>query len=110
MTKKKEERKRLWTREWLAAEHRQNVGAYSCLMNELRIRDPAGFQNFVRLEFDDFQELRDKVAPMTLAGVNFWGGGSHHYISLDQGLRYTKNPIFHSLSRLDREINEILCF
>jgi hypothetical protein len=54
--------KRLWIREWITC--RNETGAYECLMKELAVSDPGGFQTFVRLSFEDFHFLAERVDPL----------------------------------------------
>lgn len=50
----------LWVREWLT--RRPHLGQYSqLLMKELRREDPKGFHNFLRMDYDTFQEILGRV-------------------------------------------------
>ncbi len=54
--------RRQWCRPWLL--RRLAFGQFEHLMVELRIEDPAGFQNFVRCEPAMFQEMVDRLTPL----------------------------------------------
>ncbi len=53
--------RRWWCRPWLLG--RPAFGQFEQLMLELKVEDPAAFQNFVRFEPAMFQELVDRLAP-----------------------------------------------
>ena len=54
-----------WTRPWLTEERRQQYGHYTSLLDtQLRLEDPAGFQNFTRLTPEVFDEILERVAPV----------------------------------------------
>ncbi len=53
---------RWWFRQWLL--RRPAFGQFEHLMVELRIEDPAGFQNFVWCEPAMFQEMVDRLTPL----------------------------------------------
>ncbi len=54
--------RRWWCRPWLL--RRPALGQFEHLMVELRIEDPAAFQNFVRCKPAMFQEMVDRLTPL----------------------------------------------
>jgi len=60
--RRRRRQRRWWVRPWIL--RRPAYGHFEHLMVELRIEDPASFQNFVRFEPDMFQELVDRVSPI----------------------------------------------
>lgn len=60
--KKKRILQRKWQKDWIGL--RENHSAYHALMNELKVSDPGGFRNFVRLSIEEFTYLTNLVAPL----------------------------------------------
>ncbi len=56
------QQRRWWCRPWLL--RRPAFGQFEHLMVEVRIEDPAGFQNFVRCKPAMFQEMVDRLTPL----------------------------------------------
>ncbi len=54
--------RRWWYRPWLL--RRPAFGQFEHVMVEMRIEDPASFQNFVRFEPAMFQEMVDRLTPL----------------------------------------------
>lgn len=60
--KRRKRRNRVvWTREWILRQESQ--GAFSQLVNELRLCDTSSYRNFVRMDAVTFEELLTSVAP-----------------------------------------------
>ena len=55
-------KKREWVKPWIR--EREDYGAYDGLMTDLSITDPAGFQNFIRMSVNDFEQLVSKIGPL----------------------------------------------
>jgi hypothetical protein len=51
----------VWTRPWLL--RRNDLGAYSTLLSELKTEDQSSFLNFLRLTPGLFEDLVEQVAP-----------------------------------------------
>ena len=48
-----------WVRNWLR--RRPALGAFSCLVRELRVEDPRAFRNLLRVEPDLFNEIAERL-------------------------------------------------
>jgi hypothetical protein len=51
----------VWTRQWLL--RRDDLGAYSTLLSELKAEDQGSFLNFLRLSPGLFDQMVEKVSP-----------------------------------------------
>ena len=49
----------VWVRKWLARRH--DLGQYARLINELKKEDVKGFRNFMRMDFDVYQEILTRI-------------------------------------------------
>ena len=56
----KRRRRNCWVRPWL--QRRVLLGQYDTLMNELRMEDRGGFKSFLRMDFDIFLHILERVA------------------------------------------------
>ena len=61
--KKARKAKSCWVREWLSPERRLQYGQYTTLMEELRLEDQTGFENFTRISAQMFDEILQKISP-----------------------------------------------
>ena len=58
------QRRLLWVRDWLL---RRNEGSqFSNLLQELSVEDHASFQNYMRLDRDQFREMLELVTPLII--------------------------------------------
>ena len=55
--------KKVWKREWLY-DHDEK-GAFWNLVQKLRLTDSNGFANYFRMDVDSFNDLLEKVHPLT---------------------------------------------
>ena len=64
--------RRWWSRPWVSTVQRNEQGAYSKLMVELRADDPEAFTNFMRMPPEMFDELLDRVGPRLTKRTTNW--------------------------------------
>ena len=57
-----EEEKRLWVREWPL--QRPTLGAYATLVQELSVEDPRSYMAFVRITYNNFMGILERVGPL----------------------------------------------
>jgi hypothetical protein len=57
--KKEEKKKCRWMKEWI----KKNEYTHENLLKELRLSEPSGFQNFLRLDATSFDELLQMITP-----------------------------------------------
>ncbi|GBO99314.1 hypothetical protein EVAR_564_1 [Eumeta japonica] len=55
----KKKRRRVWVRDWIS--RREDFGASSCLLKEMRQEDPDGYRNHLRMLTEKFDELLGKI-------------------------------------------------
>lgn len=60
--KRKRRNRTVWVRDWI--KNRPKVGAYNCLIQELKSIDTSSYRNFLRMDVSTFEELFTKVAPL----------------------------------------------
>jgi hypothetical protein len=58
---KKKRNRTCWVKEWIL--RRDQYGAYTNLLNELRMEDPGQLKNFIRMSAIDLEELLINVGP-----------------------------------------------
>lgn len=56
---KKKRRRRVWVRDWIS--RREDFGASSCLLHEMRLEDHDGYRNHLRMLPEKFDELLGKI-------------------------------------------------
>ena len=54
---------REWVQQWILK--REQLGAYHGLLQELQVRDESRYRNFLRMDLVSFDELLNKVVPLT---------------------------------------------
>ena len=59
--KRSTKRRSCWTRPWVL--RRPMKGAYTMLVEELRLEDPASYKNYLRMDEETFAELVARVTP-----------------------------------------------
>lgn len=59
MRDKKKKRRRVWVRDWIS--RREDFGASSCLLKEMRQEDHDGYKNHLRMLPEKFDELLGKI-------------------------------------------------
>ena len=106
-SQKKRKKRSCWSFDWLL--RRPEYGQYEKLMGELLREHPAGFQNFMRVSPDMFQELVRRLAPriekndtfmrkalepgLKLAITLRYLASGDSYMSLQYGFRVAANTI-----------------
>lgn len=58
---RKRRKKRMWVRDWI--DRRREYGAYTNLLNELKIEDSLQFRNFIRMSAVELEDLLCLVGP-----------------------------------------------
>ena len=61
--KRRAQRRRWWTRQWLGPERRLQFGLYDQLMVELRTEDNESFENFLRMPSEMYDEIVRRLTP-----------------------------------------------
>lgn len=117
--KKKEKKKRsIWVRKWL--KRRPELGQYRKLLIELKKEDKKGFRNFMRMDYETYQEILHRIEPrIKKSGCNYrhplspglklaitlrYLAAGDNYHSLMYGFRVAHNTI----SILIREVCEAI--
>ncbi|CAI6376729.1 unnamed protein product [Macrosiphum euphorbiae] len=59
---KKTKKREYWVRKWIS--RRNTLGASGTLLKELHFEDPRSYCNFLRVDYDMFYELLQKVGPI----------------------------------------------
>ena len=57
--KRRKKRRSVWVRKWL--QRRPKLGQYTKLMKELKKEDTKGFRNFLRLDYETFHEILQRI-------------------------------------------------
>ena len=58
--RRRTKRRIIWTRDWLL--RREELGAFNCLISELRAGDAPSYRNFMRLDAETFEDLHSKLS------------------------------------------------
>ena len=117
-TEKKKKRRTLWVRKWL--QRRPQLGQYRKLLTELKKEDKKGFRNFLRMDYETYREILQRIEPrITKSGCNYrkplsaglklaitlrYLAAGDNYHSLMYGFRVAHNTI----SILIREVCEAI--
>ncbi|XP_072169416.1 putative nuclease HARBI1 [Diadema setosum] len=86
----------VWVRNWLTL--RPEHGAYSQLLDMLRLEDVVSFKNFLRLSPELFAEMRDRLTPRLRKYDTWWRKSLEVGLKLAITLRYVATgDSYHSL-------------
>lgn len=61
LRRRRGQKRRVWTREWLSPRRRRQFGIYDQLLVELRNEDPASFKNFLRVPPEMFDFILERI-------------------------------------------------
>ena len=93
----------IWVRRWLSAERRLQYGQHDRLMAELRMETLHSFFNFLRMQPEMFDELRNRVAQRIQKNDTSWRKSLEPGLKLAITLRHLagdKYPTLHFGFRL----------
>lgn len=93
---RRKKRRRMWVRKWLL--RRPRLGQYTKLMNELKREDTKAFRNFIRMDYDTFSEILDRITGRITKTANNYRKPLSAGIKLAITLRYlASGDSYHSL-------------
>jgi hypothetical protein len=85
--RQRERKRRLWCRQWLLG-RKSERGMQHFVFNELSVSDPSGFQSFLRMPTDVYDDLLLMIEPLISSNDTFMRDGITAHEKLVVTLRY----------------------